>query len=120
MLLRIQSHVVSPPPALRIPHRSFDGEARDRLIVWIRRRMDEYGISPENLAAAIEADKPLTPRYRDHKGNEWNGEGDMPDWLKHVQQLGVDVDFFAVRQQDASPGVCSPGDAGMPIFFGAR
>lgn len=120
MLLRKQSHVVSSPPAPRIPHRNFDGEARDRLIVWIRRRMDEYGISAENLAAAIEADRPLTPLYRDHKGNEWNGEGDMPDWLKRVQQLGVDVDFFAVRQQDATLAGCSPGDAGMPIFFGAR
>ncbi|CAG4892417.1 H-NS family nucleoid-associated regulatory protein [Paraburkholderia gardini] len=120
MFLQKQSHVVNPPSAPQIPHRNFDGEARDRLIVWIRRRMDEYGISTENLAAAIEADKPLTPRYRDHKGNEWNGEGDMPDWLKHVQQLGVDVDFFAVRKQDAAPGSGSPGDAGMSIFTGAR
>ncbi|MGF6761307.1 DNA-binding protein H-NS [Paraburkholderia sp. GAS33] len=120
MFLHKQNQVAKAPPAPRLPHRNFDGEARDRLIVWIRRRMDEYGISAEDLAAAIEADKPLTPRYRDHKGNEWNGEGDMPDWLKRVQQLGVDADFFAVRQQDATPGVCSPGDAEMPIFFGAR
>lgn len=52
--------------------------------------------------------------------NEWNGEGDMPDWLKRVQQVGVDIDFFAVRKQDVTPGVCSPGDAAMPVFFGAR
>lgn len=103
-----------------MPHRNFDGEARDRLIVWIRRRMDEYGISTEMLAAAIEADKPLTPRYRDHKGNEWSGEGDMPDWLRHVQQLGVDVDFFAVRQQDVTPGVSATGDVNASIFLDAR
>jgi DNA-binding protein H-NS len=101
MFLQRQSHVADAPSAPRLPHRNFDGEARDRLIVWIRRRMDEYGISAEDLAASIEADKPLMPRYRDHKGNEWNGEGDMPEWLKRVQQLGLDVDFFAVRQEDA-------------------
>jgi DNA-binding protein H-NS len=120
MFLHKESQVANAPPASRLPHRNFDGEARDRLIVWIRRRMNEYGISAEDIAAAIEADKPLAPRYRDHKGNEWNGEGVMPDWLKRVQQLGVDVDFFAVRQEDATLGVCSSGDAGTPAFFDAR
>ena len=38
--------------------------------------MDEHGICAENLAASIEANRPLTPLYRDHKGNEWNGGGD--------------------------------------------
>ena len=37
-----------------------DGNARERLIVWIRRRMDEYGITMEALADAIEADKAAT------------------------------------------------------------
>jgi DNA-binding protein H-NS len=120
MFLHKQSQVVNPPAAAHTPHRHFDGEARDRLIVWIRRRMEDYGISAENLAAAIEADKPLTPRYRDHKGNEWSGEGDMPDWLKRVQQLGVGIDFFAVRQEDASAELGSHDDAGMPGFFGTR
>ena len=77
MLLRKQGHVVSLPAAPCIPHRNFDGEARHRLIVWIRRRMAEYGISAGNLPAAIETDKPLTSLYRDHKGNEWNSEADM-------------------------------------------
>lgn len=29
-----------------------DGEARDRLIIWIRRRMEEFGITAEALAAS--------------------------------------------------------------------
>ena len=33
-----------------------DGNARERLVVWIRRRMDEYGITIEALAESIEAD----------------------------------------------------------------
>jgi len=30
--------------------RIVDGEARDRLILWIRRRMEEFGITPQALA----------------------------------------------------------------------
>jgi DNA-binding protein H-NS len=47
-----------------------DGNARERLIVWIRRRMDEYGITMEALADAIEADN-LSRRLRQYVGRSW-------------------------------------------------
>jgi len=58
-----------------------DGNARERLVLWIRRRMEEYGITLEALAGAIEADANAkrAVMYRDAYGNTWDGQGDKPD-----------------------------------------
>ncbi|HVE10507.1 MAG TPA: H-NS family nucleoid-associated regulatory protein [Paraburkholderia sp.] len=79
----------------REEHRLFDndGEARERLILWIRHRMEEYGISVEALAAALTADA-ATPRYRDAFGNSWDGTGDRPDWLTRAINAGQDIEHF--------------------------
>ncbi|CAG9255275.1 H-NS family nucleoid-associated regulatory protein [Paraburkholderia caribensis] len=74
-----------------------DGEARDRLIIWMRRRMEEFGISIEALSASIEHDKAHPPLYRDARGHEWNGIGDMPDWLVAAKNAGVNPDFFRIE-----------------------
>jgi len=74
-----------------------DGEARDRLIIWIRRRMAEFGITFEALGASIEEDLAHLPIYRDARGNEWNGIGPMPDWLAAAKHAGVDPDFFRIE-----------------------
>jgi DNA-binding protein H-NS len=73
-----------------------DGNARERLIVWIRRRMDEYGITMEALAEAIEADASATRAvmYRDAYGNTWDGHGDKPDWLARAIYAGQSMDHF--------------------------
>src|ERR1700756_2273367 len=69
-----------------------DGEARERLIIWVRRRMEEFGITLEALAASIQHDLDNQPIYRDAKGNDWNGLGDMPDWLRAARNAGVSPD----------------------------
>lgn len=84
-----------------------DGEARERLIIWIRRRMAEFGITPEALAASIQHDLDHAPLYRDARGNEWNGLGDMPDWLRAAKHAGVDPAFFRIEQK-TSPGIRHP------------
>jgi len=72
------------------------GEARERMILWIRNRMAQYEIGIEQLEASIEADKALIrpPLYRDASGNVWDGQGEMPTWLKRAQNAGVSIDFF--------------------------
>ena len=42
----------------REEHRTLDldGQARERLVLWIRRRMDEFGITLEALEEALIAD----------------------------------------------------------------
>jgi DNA-binding protein H-NS len=75
----------------------YDAEARDRLIRWIRRRMDEFGITIEALTEACEA-----PVFRDARGHEWTGKGDTPDWIKAAENTGVDREFFRVQPPPAS------------------
>jgi DNA-binding protein H-NS len=82
-----------------------DGEARDRLIVWIRRRMDEFGITIEALEASLSRDAAHRPLYRDARGNEWNGLGDAPDWIRAAKNAGVDPSFFRIEPEPASPKV---------------
>jgi DNA-binding protein H-NS len=79
-----------------------DGEARDRLIIWIRRRMEEFGITIDALAASIEHDRRHPPLYRDARGNEWNGLGPMPDWLQAAKHAGVDPNFFRIEEKSAA------------------
>ncbi|MDE1179117.1 H-NS family nucleoid-associated regulatory protein [Paraburkholderia sp.] len=98
-------------------NKHFDGEARDRLIVWIRRRMEEFGISYDDLATAINADQAHRPVYQDAKGNQWNGSGDMPDWLKAAKHAGVDPEFFRV---DSTASAASHDDREAPAFFFSR
>lgn len=73
-----------------------DGNARERLVVWIRRRMDEYGITIEALAESIEADAKAkrAVMYRDAFGNTWDGHGDKPDWLARAIYAGQNIDHF--------------------------
>jgi DNA-binding protein H-NS len=88
-----------------------DGEARERLIIWIRRRMEEFGITPDALATSIEQDFANRPVYRDAKGNDWNGAGVMPDWLAAARHAGVDPDFFRIESSPApqsQPQTSSP------------
>jgi len=70
-----------------------DGEARERLIVWLRRRMDEFGITLERLAQAI-AEAEMQPTYRDAFGNMWDGKGEMPEWLQRAIHAGQDIEHF--------------------------
>lgn len=73
-----------------------DGEARERMIIWLRRRMEAFGITPQALAESIQYDLDHPPLYRDARGNEWNGQGAMPDWLTAARDAGVNPDFFRI------------------------
>jgi DNA-binding protein H-NS len=74
----------------------FDGNARERLVAWIRRRMDDYGITLEALEDSLEADANAVRAlmYRDAYGNTWDGYGDKPDWLARAIYAGQSLDFF--------------------------
>ncbi|CAB3750922.1 H-NS family nucleoid-associated regulatory protein [Paraburkholderia humisilvae] len=97
-----------------------DGEARDRLIIWIRRRMEEFGITIDALAASIEHDRRHPPLYRDARGNEWNGQGPMPGWLQAAKHAGVDPDFFRIAAkpaaQDAGTQEATAASRQMDLF----
>jgi DNA-binding protein H-NS len=73
-----------------------DGEARERLIRWIRHRMDEFGITLPALAQSLESDqkRQQAVAYKDAWGNTWNGSGELPEWLKRAVAAGQSIEHF--------------------------
>jgi DNA-binding protein H-NS len=74
----------------------YDENARERMIVWIRKRMEDYGITMEALAESLEADRNAVRAvlYRDAFGNTWDGYGDKPAWLARAIHAGQSIDHF--------------------------
>ena len=73
-----------------------EGEARERLIVWLKRRMQECNITLEALQHALQQDidEAKRVRYRDASGNTWTGDGEHPEWLRRAVAAGQSVDHF--------------------------
>src|SRR5215469_11870693 len=75
-----------------------DERKRDSMVAYLRRRMDEVGIEPDDLAAAIAEDqiRQKAARYRSATGQTWSGDGEMPQWLKQAISAGHSLEHFAV------------------------
>ncbi|CAG9170996.1 hypothetical protein LMG23992_01903 [Cupriavidus laharis] len=70
-------------------------------IRWIQAQMDDYGLTLEDLDAAgcFEPPRPPPPPalcYRNAEGLTWDGQGEMPSWLKRAVNAGQSVAFFRV------------------------
>jgi DNA-binding protein H-NS len=78
--------------------------------------MDEFGITHEDLAGSLQRDLDRPPLYRDARGNEWNGLGDMPDWMRAAKNAGVNPDFFRIESKPAAPNVDAQKDATVGTF----
>ncbi|MNS94047.1 H-NS histone family protein [compost metagenome] len=72
-------------------------------IRWIQDQMADYGLTMEELEAAGCFDPPPHPPppppvcYRNAAGQSWDGQGEMPDWLRRAVNAGQSVEFFRVR-----------------------
>jgi DNA-binding protein H-NS len=75
------------------------GEARERMIRWIVRRMGECGITFEALEQALvdQMHELDSIRYRDAYGNTWTGAGDMPSWLRRAVAAGQSIEHFQTQ-----------------------
>jgi DNA-binding protein H-NS len=75
-----------------------DERKRDSMVAYLRRRMSEVGIEPDDLAAAIAEDqiRQKTARYRSAAGEMWLGDGEMPQWLRQAIGAGQSIEHFAV------------------------
>jgi DNA-binding protein H-NS len=81
---------------------------RAAAIRWIQAQMAEYGLTMEELQAAGCFDPPPPPPppppspiarpvcYRNAEGLTWDGQGEMPSWLKRAVNAGQSVEFFRV------------------------
>jgi DNA-binding protein H-NS len=73
-----------------------DERKRDSMIAYLRHRMDDFDISPDDLVSFL-ATEPAgsgTGRYRSAGGDTWSGEGEMPQWLKQAISAGQSVGHF--------------------------
>jgi len=82
-----------------------DERKRDSMVAYLRRRMQEFGISIDDLAAAIASDvaEQKEARYRSATGNTWSGEGEMPQWLKQAISAGQSLEHFQLSPKTAAP-----------------
>ncbi|SIT46972.1 conserved hypothetical protein [Paraburkholderia ribeironis] len=80
-----------------------DERKRDSMIAYLRHRMEEFGIKPEDLAAVL-ASEPAAQkaeRYRSASGDSWDGQGEMPQWLKQAISAGQSIDHFELAAKPA-------------------
>ncbi|SOZ17005.1 conserved protein of unknown function (plasmid) [Cupriavidus taiwanensis] len=74
---------------------------RAAAIRWIQAQMANYGLTMEELDAAGCFEPPPPPPapvvcYRNAEGLTWDGQGEMPSWLKRAVNAGQSVVFFRV------------------------
>ena len=78
-------------------------------IRWIQAQMDDYGLTLEELDAAGCFAPPPSPEppppsappapvvcYRNAEGLTWDGQGEMPSWLKRAVNAGQSLEFYRV------------------------
>ncbi|MEQ5840185.1 H-NS histone family protein [Paraburkholderia acidicola] len=89
-----------------------DERKRDSMIAYLRHRMEEFGISPDDLAAALATgqSEQAGARYRSATGNTWSGEGEMPQWLKQAISAGQSIEHFELS---ATPAAAPAPKAGV-------
>ena len=75
-----------------------DERKRDSMIAYLRHRMEDFGISPDDLATALAA-VPEVERYRSANGDSWSGEGAMPQWLKQAISAGQSIGHFELSSE---------------------
>jgi DNA-binding protein H-NS len=80
-----------------------DERKRDSMVAYLRRRMKEFGIKPEDLASVLASDQSeqKEARYRNATGEVWSGEGEMPRWLKQAISAGQSLEHFELPSQAA-------------------
>ncbi|WP_322102122.1 H-NS family nucleoid-associated regulatory protein [Paraburkholderia sp. J41] len=76
-----------------------DERKRDSIVAWLQRRMAEFGITVEAIAASIAEDERRlrSVKYRDASGNSWDGHGPAPQWVVQATSAGQSLEHFAVK-----------------------
>ncbi|MFT0172243.1 H-NS family nucleoid-associated regulatory protein [Paraburkholderia mimosarum] len=75
-----------------------DERKRESIVAYLRRRMAEFAIEPEDIATSIAADQARLRevRFRDASGNTWDGKGAPPQWVVQATSAGQSLEHFAI------------------------
>lgn len=75
-----------------------DERKRESIVAYLRRRMAEFGIKPEDIATSLAADQARlrAVRFRDASGNTWDGKGAAPQWVVQATSAGQSLEHFAI------------------------
>ncbi|MCP3711324.1 H-NS histone family protein [Paraburkholderia sp. CNPSo 3274] len=100
-----------------------DERKRESIVAYLRRRMAEYEIKPEDIATSIAADQERlrAVRFRDASGNTWDGKGAPPQWVVKAISAGQSLEHFAIDPAPTrDPGKCTGADWCNDPFAGTR
>ena len=100
-----------------------DERKRESIVAYLRRRMAEFGIDADDVAASIAADQERmrAARYRDASGNTWDGKGDAPRWVIQATSAGQSLEHFAIgATPEQQPGKRAGVDWRQDPFAGSR
>jgi len=77
-----------------------DERKRESMVAYLRRRMAEFGIEPDDIAASLAADRERVraARYRDASGHSWDGTGEAPQWVVQATSAGQSLEHFAITE----------------------
>ncbi|MCG5078304.1 H-NS histone family protein [Paraburkholderia sp. RG36] len=76
-----------------------DERKRESMVSYLRRRMSEFGIEPDDLAKSIALDQRRQREacYRNASGETWDGKGEIPRWLQQAISAGQSFEHFSVN-----------------------
>ncbi|MFP4833217.1 H-NS family nucleoid-associated regulatory protein [Paraburkholderia sp. BR10879] len=100
-----------------------DERKRESIVAYLRRRMAEFGIKPEDIATSIAADQERlrAVRFRDASGNSWDGKGAPPQWVVQATSAGQTLEHFAIDLASTQePGKRAGADWRNDPFAGTR
>ncbi|MBT2789106.1 H-NS histone family protein [Paraburkholderia strydomiana] len=96
-----------------------DERKRDSMIAYLRHRMDDFGISPDDLASFLATASDMG-RYRSAGGDTWSGEGETPQWLTQAINAGQSIGHFELPWAAlAQPATRSDADCKDDPFAGS-
>jgi DNA-binding protein H-NS len=99
-----------------------DERKRESIVAYLRRRMEEFGIRPDDIATSIAADQERlrAVRFRDASGNTWDGKGAPPQWVVQATSAGQSREHFAISASPQDPGKRTGADWRNDPFAGTR
>ncbi|WP_415774354.1 H-NS family nucleoid-associated regulatory protein [Paraburkholderia sp. J7] len=92
-------------------------------MTYLRKRISEFGIKPEDIATSIAADREQlrVVRFCDASGNTWDGKGAPPQWVVQATSAEQSLEHFAIDgASNRDPGKRTGADWRNDPFAGTR